>query len=191
VSTPALFLDRDGVINELAFDPVDGRCESPLRPEDAHLVPGAAAALRTLQDGDALMVVVSNQPAAAKGKATLADLRAVHDRIVELLAQEGVRIADWRYCHHHPEAVMPELRGPCGCRKPQPGMLLDAAREHDIDLGRSWMIGDSDADVEAGRAAGCRTILIEHPGSAHRRSADVRPTTRARDLRTAGTLLAA
>jgi D-glycero-D-manno-heptose 1,7-bisphosphate phosphatase len=73
-------------------------------------------------------------------------------------------------CLHHPDGVVAELSGPCECRKPAPGMLLDAARELGLDLDRSWMVGDTDADIEAGRAAGCRTALIVHPGSAHKRS---------------------
>ena len=76
-------------------------------------------------------------------------------------------------CLHHPDGVVPELSGPCDCRKPAPGMLVDAARELDLDLERSWMVGDTDADVEAGRAAGCRTALILNAASAHKRSREV------------------
>jgi D-glycero-D-manno-heptose 1,7-bisphosphate phosphatase len=103
-----------------------------------------------------------------------------------------VTIDDWRYCLHHPEAVDPELRGdPCGCRKPAPGMLLDLAREHAIDLPASWMVGDSDGDIGAGLAAGCSTVLIEHPGSAHRRSGQAQPAVLARNLSVAATLIGA
>lgn len=161
----AVFLDRDGVINEPVPDPQTGGLpESPYRPEDVRLVPGAAEAIKELHDAGFLLVAASNQPAAAKGNATMEQLQAVHERVVELLAAEGAALDDWRYCFHHPDRD-----GACRCRKPEPGMLLDAAAEHDIDLSRSWMVGDADRDVEAGRRAGVRTVLVEHPGSAHRR----------------------
>ncbi len=171
----AAFVDRDGVINALVLDPVTGRPESPLRVADVGLIPGAGAARRRLVGGGWRLVGVSNQPAAAKGLISLDELAAVHARVVELLSAEGVRFDDFRLCHHHPDGVVLELGGKCDCRKPAPGMLLDAARALDIDLGASWMIGDTDGDILAGRAAGARTVLIEQPGSAHKRTGSVSP----------------
>jgi D-glycero-D-manno-heptose 1,7-bisphosphate phosphatase len=179
---PAVFLDRDGVLNELVVDRRLGTRESPYDPDDVRLVDGAAAAVRALQDAGWTLVAVSNQPAAAKGQTTLDALAAVHRRVAELLAAEGGSIEDWRYCHHHPDAVVAELRGPCDCRKPRPGLLLDAARDAGLDLARSWMVGDSDTDVEAGVAAGTRTVLVAAPGSEHRRAGRVRPDVQANDL---------
>jgi D-glycero-D-manno-heptose 1,7-bisphosphate phosphatase len=153
------------VIDEPVLDPQTGRHESPYDPADVALVRGAGAALRSLAAAGFRLVVVSNQPAAAKERSTREALDAVHARIVELLAAEGVRIDDWRYCFHHPD-----FTGPCTCRKPEPGLLLDAARELGLDLGASWLVGDADRDVEAGRRAGCRTVLVENPRSAHRRA---------------------
>jgi D-glycero-D-manno-heptose 1,7-bisphosphate phosphatase len=168
---PAVFLDRDGVLTELVPDPGSGLPESPLSPGDVRLVPGAAAAARRLRDdGGYALVGVTNQPAAAKGRLTVSRLEEVQARVVDLLAAAGVELDGWRMCLHHPDGVVAELSGPCECRKPAPGMLLDAARELGLDLDRSWMVGDTDADIEAGRAAGCRTALIVHPGSAHKRS---------------------
>jgi D-glycero-D-manno-heptose 1,7-bisphosphate phosphatase len=184
-----VFLDRDGVINELVPDPVDGRPESPIRAADVVLATGAADGLRALQSAALGLFIVSNQPAVAKGKATLKDLEAVHQRVRVLLARAGVEPDGWRYCHHHPDGVVPGLRGDCPCRKPRPGMLLDAARECSIELAESWMVGDSDADIVAGRAAGCRTILVAHPDSDHRRSGSVRPDHRAPSLSGAATLV--
>lgn len=179
---PAAFLDRDGTLNEGAPDPVSGLYESPLSVEQVRLLPGAAAAAHRLIDAGYALVCVSNQPAAAKGKATVERLREVHERVLELLAREGVQIDAWRLCLHHPDAITAELRGPCDCRKPAPGMLLDAAAALALELGSSWMIGDTDADVLAGRAAGCATVLIEYPGSAHKRSGAVHANVSARDI---------
>jgi D-glycero-D-manno-heptose 1,7-bisphosphate phosphatase len=182
VSSPAVFLDRDGVIVELVWDDVDGAFEGPTVEEDVRLVAGAADAVRRIRSLDYRVVVVSNQPGAAKGKASRDDLRAAHERVARLLADEGVAVDDYRYCLHHPDAVEPCLREHCDCRKPKPGLLLGAASDLDIDLTRSWMIGDSDVDAEAGREAGCRTILVENPRSTHRRHDDGQADFRVRDL---------
>jgi D-glycero-D-manno-heptose 1,7-bisphosphate phosphatase len=179
---PAAFLDRDGTLNAGAPDPVSGLLESPLGPEAVRLLPGAAdAALRLAGAGFAL-VCVSNQPAAAKGTATVEQLKAVHGRALDLLADHGVAIRLSLLCLHHPEAIVEELRGPCGCRKPAPGMLECARERLVLDLPSSWMFGDSDADARAGRAAGCGTVLVEYPGSAHKRSGSVRADIVAADL---------
>ncbi len=179
---PAVFLDRDGVLNEGAPDPVSDELESPLRVEDVRLLSGAAAAARELAEAGYALVCVTNQPAAAKGKATVAQLQAVHARVLELLAREGVHLDASELCFHHPEGTVAPWAGPCACRKPEPGMLLAAAAELDLDLAASWMVGDTDADVAAGRAAGCRTALVEYPGSAHKRAGAADPDLRVPDL---------
>jgi D-glycero-D-manno-heptose 1,7-bisphosphate phosphatase len=182
VSRRAVFIDRDGVINELVPDPRSGVLESPLTTGEVRLIDGAAAALSRLAAAGRLLVGVSNQPAAAKGALSLAELRAVQARILDLLSADGVRFDDFRLCLHHPDGVVAELRGVCDCRKPAPGMLLEAASALDIDLKASWMIGDTDADVLAGRAAGCRTVLVRNPGSAHKRGGEVSPDAVVGDL---------
>ncbi len=187
----AAFLDRDGVLNELVPDAITGRPESPLRVGDVALAPGAAAGARALLAADFLLVGVTNQPAVAKATATLEELDAVQARVLGLLAAEGVAFAAFERCLHHPDAVVEALRGPCACRKPEPGMLLDAAARLGLDLTRSWMVGDTDADVAAGAAAGCRTALVGHPGSAHKRSGAARPDVRGRDLRSVVALVLA
>lgn len=178
----AAFLDRDGVLNALVSDPVSAYPESPLDPSEVRLLPGVAAAARQLAGAGFLLVGVSNQPAAAKGKVSLERLLAVQERVLELLASEGARFDDFRLCLHHPEGVVPDLSGTCDCRKPAPGMLLDAAAELGLDLAASWLIGDTDADIAAGRAAGCHTALIEQPDSAHKRHGACGEDLRARDL---------
>jgi D-glycero-D-manno-heptose 1,7-bisphosphate phosphatase len=181
----AVFLDRDGVLNECVRDPDSGLEESPLDPEDVRLLPGAAAAARTLAGAGYSLVCVSNQPAAAKGKITVQELLVVHDRVLALLAAEGVRFDAWRLCPHHPDGVVEGLSGPCTCRKPGPGMLLDVAPALALNLDASWMLGDTDADVFAGRAAGCRTGLIAYPGTGHKRPGWAHPDLLAADLQNA------
>ncbi len=165
----AVFLDRDGVINELIPDPRTGHGESPLSVEDVRLLPGAATAAARLARAGYALVCVTNQPAAAKATATLERLQAVHERVIELLAEEGVRLDGSYLCPHHPDGVVAGLSGACGCRKPRPGMLETACDILGLDPGRSWMVGDTDADIAAGFAAGCRTLLVRNSDSAHKR----------------------
>ena len=186
----AVFLDRDGVVVELVWDEVDGAFEGPTAPDDVRLIPGAADAIGRIRSLDYRTIVVSNQPGAAKGKASQDDLLEAHERVVRLLAERGAMIDDYRYCLHHPDAVDPAFARECDCRKPKPGMLLAAAAELEIDLSRSWMIGDSDTDTEAGRVAGCRTILVENPQSAHRRHAGGQVDYRVRDVAQAAAVVA-
>lgn len=185
----AVFFDRDGVVDELVPDPISGLPESPLDPEQVALIPGAATSLRRLQEAGYLLVGTSNQPAAAKGVVDLDRLNAVQSRVLNLLEYEGVTPDAFELCFHHPEGTVIELTQACDCRKPAPGMLLAAAAELDLDLGASWMIGDTDSDVAAGVAAGCRTILIENPASAHKRSEAPEPDARAPDLAAAAELI--
>lgn len=177
------FLDRDGTLNAVVANPELGRAESPLDPRAVALIDGAPDAVRRLRDAGFLVVVVSNQPGAAKAETTLAGLRAVHERVAALLAEQDASPDAWRYCLHSPRGTVEHLAGPCPCRKPAPGMLLAASVELGCDLGRgSWMIGDTDADAGAGAAAGCSTILLEHPPSAHRRGDDTPADGRAGSL---------
>jgi len=180
--TGAAFLDRDGVLVGLVPHPLSGQPESPLDPEDVVLLPGAAAAVRRLREAGYLVVGVSNQPAAAKGLVDMGTLEGVQTRVVELLEREGAGPDAFSLCFHHPQGVLPELTRACDCRKPAPGMLLEAAKRLDLDLEASWMVGDTDGDVAAGRAAGCRTVLIENPGSAHKRAGDTPSDAKAPDL---------
>jgi len=187
----AVFLDRDGVLNELVPDAHSGVPESPLRVADVRLISGAAGAAARLQQLGFLLVCVTNQPAAAKGRISTAEVLAVHERVLALLGEAGVSLAASRICMHHEQAVVAELAGPCPCRKPAPGMLLDAALSLSVDLADSWMVGDTDADVAAGRAAGCMTVLIGNPDSAHKRLQAVSPDLRARSLAEAVAMIGA
>jgi D-glycero-D-manno-heptose 1,7-bisphosphate phosphatase len=146
----AAFLDRDGVINRKAPEG-----EYVTRWDAMRFLPGVASAIGTLNRAGFRVIVVSNQRCVTKGLITRAELDLLHQRMCRALASDGAIIDAVYYCPHDAEP-------PCGCRKPAPGMLLEAARRHRLDLPNSWMIGDSDADVQAGRNAGCRTARISH-----------------------------
>jgi D-glycero-D-manno-heptose 1,7-bisphosphate phosphatase len=179
----AVFLDRDGVLNDLVWDAHAGAHESPLRVDDVRLARGAAQALRVLADAGLPAVVVSNQPSAAKGVVTEAELNAVHDRVLTELAGSGGQVLASYLCLHHPDGRDPRLGGLCDCRKPAPGLLTKAAADHGLDLTASWLVGDTDADVGAAAAAGLAgMVLVEHPRSAHRRGRSAHsPDARAAD----------
>jgi len=159
----AAFIDRDGTLNEMVYDAVHGIMDSPRRPEQVSLMKGAGEFLRRLRDEGYFIVVVTNQPGIAKGTMTMSELDAVNRRLAELLEKDGGRWDDLRYCPHHPDpgpAGNPAFKADCDCRKPKPGMLFDAVKAHDLDTGASWMVGDGLVDIQAGKAAGCRTVLV-------------------------------
>ena len=149
----ALFLDRDGTLVH------PGRY--PSRPEDLHLYDGIGPELRFLQKAGFRLVIITNQAGIARGYFTEADLRRMHAHLTSELAFLGVHLDGIYYCPHHIDGVIPELAIHCDCRKPQPGMLLQAAADLEIDLQNSWFVGDILDDIEAGNRAGCRTILVD------------------------------
>lgn len=158
---PAVFLDRDGILNEMVYDPVHGLMDSPRRPEQVKLVSGAARLIQLAREGGFRIIVVTNQPGLAKATLTEAELAAVHATLASLLQEQGAAWDELRFCPHHPSGQGPALYvRECDCRKPKPGMLRQAALESRIDLEASWMVGDGIVDVQAGAAAGCRTILV-------------------------------
>jgi D-glycero-D-manno-heptose 1,7-bisphosphate phosphatase len=156
----AIFLDRDGVINPYVYNAEFGTVDSPNSPDEFTLIPGAGEAVAEFNRLGFLVVVVSNQPGIAKGKFTPALLEQVDAKMRAGIAACGGKLDAVYYCFHHPDAVVPVYREHCECRKPRPGMLLEAARQLDIDLKNSYMIGDGVTDIEAGRAAGTHTVFI-------------------------------
>jgi D-glycero-D-manno-heptose 1,7-bisphosphate phosphatase len=156
----AVFLDRDGTLNAFHTEPDRGTLDSPMGPEELALLPGVAEAVRTINELGLLAVVVSNQPVVAKGKTTLARVDATTAHLRALLAAAGARLDAVYYCLHHPDAVEPAYRQRCWCRKPESGLLLQAAADLGIDLVGSYMVGDSPTDAVAGRDAGCSTIWL-------------------------------
>ncbi len=163
-----VILDRDGILNELVERPAVGYKESPLALESVRLCAGVIRQLLRLRTAGYLLACVTNQPAAAKGEISLSELDAVHQRVLDLLLEGGVALDAQRMCRHHPDFSGP-LGGPCKCRKPAPGMIYEVVSELAADLSQSWMIGDTDADVVAGRSAGIYTILVMAGGSEHKR----------------------
>ena len=152
----AVFLDRDGTINKyVGFLRDIG---------DFELLSGVAEAVKLINASGYLAIVVTNQPVIARGEVTVPQLQEIHNKMETLLGAEGAYLDAIYYCPHHPhkgyEGEVPELKIDCDCRKPKPGMLLKAAEEFNIDLSQSWMIGDGENDIKAGKAAGCKTALI-------------------------------
>lgn len=156
----AVLLDRDGVLNAMVYHREFGTVDSPGHPDEFELLPGAAVAVRRVNELGLLAVVVSNQPGVAKGRFSLALLEATTRKMREALAEAGARLDGVYYCLHHPRALLPEYRVACECRKPKPGLLFQAARELNLDLARSYLVGDGISDVCAGRAAGATTVFV-------------------------------
>jgi len=157
----AAFLDRDGVINQKA---PEGQYVT--RWEEMHFLPGADKAIASLNRAGFRVIVVSNQRCVAKGLVTVRELESMHQRMCDVLARAGATIDAVYYCPH-------EVQPACDCRKPKPGLLLQAARAHDVDLLASWMIGDSEIDVEAGRNAGCKTARVVNGDATRAGNADI------------------
>jgi D-glycero-D-manno-heptose 1,7-bisphosphate phosphatase len=156
----ALFLDRDGVLDELVYRADTGGFEAPRNAEEMRIRPGVREALQLAVSDGWLLFVVSNQPDVAKGRTSRESLDAAHRRLIELLG-EGL-VTEFFYCFHRAEDR-------CTCRKPEPRRVLEAAKTYDVDLSQSWFAGDVDTDVECGRRAGTQTALIEYEHSNDKR----------------------
>ncbi|NQT03411.1 MAG: HAD-IIIA family hydrolase [Planctomycetes bacterium] len=176
MSEKAIFLDRDDTLIE---DP--GYISSP---EQVQLLPGVATALIELKALGYKLVVVTNQSAVARGIVTEQVLGKIHNRLKQLLAEKSAFLDRIYYCPYHPDGVVAKYRQESDFRKPNPGMLLKAAEEMDIDLGQSWCVGNSGSDVEAGLRAGCKTILIDLPSHQQQlKPGDPRPDYKAINIK--------
>ncbi len=178
MKSKAVFLDRDGTIIKDAGYIAD--------PDDVDLLPGSAEAIQRFAEAGYLIVVASNQSGIARGRFDETDLERIHERFEELLSEEGVSLDGAYYCPYldGSEATVRRYRRDSELRKPKPGMLLQAARELNVDLKRSWMIGDSPGDVQAGTRAGCKTVYLTH-GNGNRGAGDFVATHVVTDLREA------
>ncbi len=174
----AIFLDRDGTINEFA-----GLIHEP---DQLRLLPGAAEAIKRINDSRYLCFIVSNQPAAARGLCDVADIETINHKLETLLGREGAFVDDIRYCPHHPDRGYPEenpaLKIDCECRKPKAGMLTDLAARYNVDLGASYMIGDTSVDVATALAAGTKSILVSSGMKEEPPKYDARPDLAVADL---------
>lgn len=155
----AVFLDRDGVINEV----LSKRVKYVNKPSDLYLLPGVEEAILALNNQGLKVFVVTNQGGVGLGYMKEATLQKVHDKLIEKLNKFNAFVDDIAYCHHKPHEG-------CSCRKPEPGMLYQLAEKHDIDLTKSYMVGDREPDIVAGKKAGCKTILV---GNEEKADADV------------------
>ena len=152
----AVFLDRDGTINKYVGFLTD--------IDDFELIDGVAEAIKKINSLGYLVIVITNQPVIARGELSVEELGEIHNKMETLLGQKGAYIDGIFYCPHHPdkgyEGEIKEFKINCDCRKPKPGMLLQAKADFNIDLEQSFMVGDSENDIKAGKAAGCKTVLI-------------------------------
>jgi len=160
MTRPAIFLDRDGVLNPTVFNPDTGRMESPLSPRDFRLIDGVVPALQSLQGAGYPLILVSNQPNYALGKSSYDTHRMIRHKLETQLDAAGVHFARFSYCLHHPRGLTPGYSHECECRKPFPGLIFQARDDFSLTLRDSWMIGDQPTDTQCGRAAGVQTIRI-------------------------------
>ena len=150
----AIFLDKDGTLVEDVPYNID--------PARVVLCPGVVEGLQLLQRHGYALIVVSNQAGIARGYFGEEDLQALERHLVRLFRGHGIALHGFYWCPHSPDGRVARYATLCTCRKPMPGMLLRAAREHGVDCKQSWMVGDILNDVEAGRRAGCKTVLIDN-----------------------------
>lgn len=148
-----IFLDRDGVLNEIVVDPEHGTIDSPLHPDQVRVFPWVPGALARISKLGFDLAIISNQPAAAKGKTTLANLQATHERVVALAESGGARIGSSHLCFHRSEDG-------CGCRKPKTGLLEEAFKRGFFVREGSWIVGDGVTDVQAGKDFGVQTAFL-------------------------------
>jgi len=169
VLRPAIFLDRDGVINHLVFNPTNSEYESPHWPEDFSVYTYVIPALKNLMKFGYLLFLISNQPSYAKGKTSMDNILAIQQSLEQQLLTEGVSIQEYYYCYHHPLAVVPELAVICECRKPGTKFISEAVGKFGVDLHTSYFIGDQDSDIECGQQAKMKTIMVDNEFSLHKR----------------------
>jgi D-glycero-D-manno-heptose 1,7-bisphosphate phosphatase len=184
MSRKAVFLDKDGTLVENVPYNVD--------PAQIRLAEGAVEGLQRLHEAGYHLVVVSNQSGVAQGQFPIEALQGVRERLEKLMAEVGVPLAGFYFCPHLPDAPLAEYAQECFCRKPRPGMLFQAAREHNLNLAGSWMVGDILDDIEAGRRAGCGTVLIDNGGETEWQLSSLRqPNQRVKNLAEAAQVILA
>ena len=156
----AIFLDRDGTLINEVYNPITLQYESAKVPEDIIFCDYAIEFLQTIQKSGYLLFLISNQPDYAKCKNSLEGLETVHNEFKDILDYYGITFKHFYYCYHHPAGIIATHSIKCACRKPEPYFILKAANDYNIDLKKSWMIGDRDIDIICGVRADVKTIQI-------------------------------
>jgi len=158
-----VIVDRDATLIDVVRDEETGAISVAFHPSHIKLLPGVIEGLKALRDDGWAICIASNQPGPAKGQFSVEAVQRTNQALVELLANEGIEIASLEICLHHPDGGPggdPSFVGPCACRKPEPGLLLQAIGNAGLDVRRTWMIGDAPGDIEAARRAGVRSALV-------------------------------
>lgn len=160
-----IFLDRDGIINELVYFPQAGIVDTPVNTNQVKLVFGIGELIRKAGKLGYLVIVISNQPAIGLHKISQKQFDLVDEKIRNLLLNKNLGLNAFYYCFHHPFAKLEKYKKICECRKPKIALFKKAAKEFNIDLSQSWMVGDGVDDIKAGKGAGCKTILLANINS--------------------------
>jgi D-glycero-D-manno-heptose 1,7-bisphosphate phosphatase len=177
----AIFLDRDGVINELVYSSERNEYEPPHKTEDLKLFDGVIDALKKFQKAGYKLFLISNQPDHAKGKTTLEQLNLVHNELDRIFKTNDIFFSEYYYCYHHPDGIVKEYSIDCECRKPKTYFVSKAVEQYEIDTDSSWLIGDRDKDIECGINSGIKTVLIKSEININ----TIKPDFEATDLRQA------
>lgn len=166
---PAVFLDRDGVINHLILNPITNDYEAPHTVEDFKILPFVIESLLELQQLGFMLFLISNQPDFALGKTTLENILSIQDLFNTIMSNNHITFAECFYCYHHPNSLIPEYFIKCECRKPNPYFIQKAYKAYHLNLKKSWIIGDQDTDIICGQHYNLNTILLNYPYSNNKR----------------------
>jgi D-glycero-D-manno-heptose 1,7-bisphosphate phosphatase len=177
----AVFLDRDGVINPLVYNPNSGEYESPHFPEDFGIYTYVLKSLKLIKDYGYKIFIVSNQPSYAKGKALLENIKTIEKLFFDFSAENGELIGEFYYCYHHPNGIIPEYTTSCRCRKPNTLFPEKAVEKYNLDKFNCYFVGDQDTDIKCGKAMGFKTVKINNIHSAHKSGKEI-PDEFAADL---------
>jgi len=181
MKSKAVFLDRDGVINPLVYNPNTSEYESPHCPEDFSVYTYVTKSLKLIKENDFKIIIVSNQPSYAKGKTSLENIKAIENLFADFSIENGDLIDEYYYCYHHPSGIVPEYSIVCRCRKPDTLFIEEAVEKFNLDKGSCCFIGDQDTDIKCGKAMGFYTIKINNKYSMLK-SGTVMPDVFASDL---------
>jgi len=181
MKSKAVFLDRDGVINPLVYNPNTSEYESPHYPEDFSIYTYVIKSLRLIKEHGYKIIIVSNQPSYAKGKTSLENIKAIEKLLADFSTENGELIDEYYYCYHHPDGIVPEYAISCQCRKPNTLFLEKAVEKFDLNKEQCCFIGDQDADIMCGKTMGFYTIKINNKHSMYKSGA-VTPDDFASDL---------